>query len=112
MTRTIDTTAEEDAAIAYAHAQSQLPPGTIPQPLPVTVAPPPMPLTAPPDETEAAFFDRMTHSGTVGPMMMRYQSAALSGLVLGLRSIGPEQRAAARAAIEAVITQYGGTVPT
>lgn len=97
-TRTIETTASEDEAIAYAHQQTQKPLGMIGVPPPTT-------------ETEAEFFQRMTAQGTIRPMVDQYTQVKNAEVISSLNSIPPENRDEAQAEIEAVITTHGGAVP-
>ena len=106
-TRTVETTAAEDEAITYAYQQSQKPGlGGVPI---ATTAMDPMPKAA--DETEAQFFQRMTQQTTIGPIVMQHNHAKNTELLASMNSIPPENREAAQADIEAVITAQGGTVP-
>jgi hypothetical protein len=95
-TWTIATTTAEDEAIAAAHQRSQ-------RPLPM--------FPPPPAETVETYFQRMTSSGTVAPMVAQHQQEKNDELLTTLGTIPEANRAAAKTEIEAVVVEHGGTVP-
>jgi hypothetical protein len=99
-TRSVDTTTSEDESIAYSYTQWQKM-GSMP------IGPPGTPLPT----TEAQYFQAMTNQGTVTPMVALHQRAKNDDLIKTLGTIPPEQQAAAKADIETVVVQHGGSLP-
>jgi hypothetical protein len=95
-TWTIATTTTEDDAIAAAHQRSQ--------------RTPPGPFPPPPPETVEAYFQRMTSTSTVAPMVSQHQQEKNTDILATLGTIPEANRAAAKADIEAVVIEHGGTV--
>src|SRR4029453_6463630 len=96
-TWTITTTSTEDAAIDHAYQQAQKPalPGMLP----------------PPVGTIEEFFQQRITTTTVATMVALHRSAKNTTLVDSLMTVPEATRPAAKADIEAVIMQHGGTVP-
>jgi hypothetical protein len=91
---TISTTTAEDDAIGAAYQRSQrTPPGP-----------------GPPAETIEAYFQRMTTHSTVTPMVMQHQQEQNAELLSTFATIPEANRAAAKADVEAVVIEHGGTV--
>lgn len=91
----IQTTTAEDEAIhaAYQHSQRPHPP-----------FPPPA------VETVEAYFQRMTLTSTVTPMVSQHQQAKNAELLTTFATIPEANRDAAQADLEAVVVEHGGTV--
>jgi len=96
-TWTITTTPTEDEAIEHAYQQAQKPalPG----------------MTPPPVGTVEEFFQQRVTQTTVATMVSLHLSAKNTTLVDSLMTVPEANRPAAKADIEAVIMQHGGTVP-
>src|SRR6185295_17907373 len=95
-TWTVTTTDSQDSAIEYSYTQSQKPLSSMGPP--------------PPQETIQQFFQRMTISQVVDPMVKTFTASENAELIKAIGSIPPENRETALLEIEDVITDSGGVV--